>query len=79
MNKLLFSAALAVSLVAGSAQAQAQAIPGAVVAVVDLERVTSLCNACKSARVTSGLLMTTRSLSASSSAGKSQPKLAASV
>jgi len=50
MNKLLFSAALAVSLVAGSAQAQA--IPAAVVAVVDLERVTSLCNACQSARAT---------------------------
>jgi outer membrane protein len=48
MNKLLFSAALAVSLGAGSA-ANAQAIPGAIVAVVDLEKVTSECTACKAA------------------------------
>jgi outer membrane protein len=48
MNKLLFSAALAVSLGAGSA-ANAQAIPGAIVAVVDLEKVTSECTACKTA------------------------------
>jgi outer membrane protein len=51
MNKLLFSAALAVSLGAGSA-ANAQAIPAATVAVVDLERVTSECTACKSAAAT---------------------------
>jgi outer membrane protein len=48
MNKLLLSAALAVSLGAGSA-ANAQAIPGAIVAVVDLEKVTSECTACKAA------------------------------
>jgi outer membrane protein len=48
MNKLLLSAALAVSLGAGSA-ANAQAIPGAIIAVVDLEKVTSECTACKSA------------------------------
>jgi outer membrane protein len=51
MNKLLFSAAFAVSLGAGSA-ANAQAIPAATVAVVDLERVTSECTACKSAAAT---------------------------
>ena len=51
MNKLLFSTALAVSLGAGSA-ANAQAIPAATVAVVDLERVTSECTACKSAAAT---------------------------
>ena len=51
MNKLLFSAALAASLGAGSA-ANAQAIPGAIVAVVDLEKVTSQCTACKTAAAT---------------------------
>jgi Skp family chaperone for outer membrane proteins len=51
MNKLLFSAALAASLGAGSA-ASAQAIPGAIVAVVDLEKVTSQCTACKTAAAT---------------------------
>ncbi|HZC38542.1 MAG TPA: OmpH family outer membrane protein, partial [Sphingomicrobium sp.] len=48
MNKLLLSAALAASLGAGSA-ANAQAIPGAVVAVVDLDKVNSECTACKGA------------------------------
>ena len=48
MNKLLFSAAIAVSLGTASA-ASAQAIPPAIVAVVDLETVTSQCNACKTA------------------------------
>jgi outer membrane protein len=51
MNKLLFSAALAASLGAGSA-ANVQAIPGAVIAVVDLEKVTSECSACKTAAAT---------------------------
>jgi Skp family chaperone for outer membrane proteins len=51
MNKLLFSAALAASLGATSA-ANAQAIPGAIVAVVDLEKVTSQCTACKTAAAT---------------------------
>ena len=51
MNKLLFSAALAASLGAGSA-ANAQAIPGAIIAVVDLEKVTSECTACKAAAAT---------------------------
>ena len=51
MNKLLLSAALAASLGAGSA-ANAQAIPGAIIAVVDLEKVTSECTACKTAAAT---------------------------
>jgi len=51
MNRLLFSTAFAVSLGAGSA-ASAQAIPAATVAVVDLEKVTSECTACKSAAAT---------------------------
>lgn len=48
MNKYLVSAALAASLLAPSV-ASAQAIPAAVIAVVDLERVTRDCNACKTA------------------------------
>ena len=48
MNKLLISAALAMTALTPSA-AMAQAIPAAVIAVVDLERVTSQCNACKTA------------------------------
>lgn len=48
MNKLLLSAALAASFVAPSA-ASAQAIPAAVVAVVDLDKVTSSCTACVAA------------------------------
>jgi Skp family chaperone for outer membrane proteins len=48
MKKLLISASLAAFTVLPSA-AQAQAIPPAIVAVVDLDRVTSDCNACKTA------------------------------
>jgi outer membrane protein len=48
MKRLLISASLAVSAVLPSA-AHAQAIPPAIVAVVDLERVSSTCNACKTA------------------------------
>ena len=48
MKKYLVSAALAASLLTPSV-ASAQAIPAAVVAVVDLERVTRDCNACKTA------------------------------
>jgi outer membrane protein len=44
---LLISASLAA--VALPAAAQAQAIPAAVVAVVDLDKVTSTCNACRTA------------------------------
>lgn len=49
MKTLLISAALAAAVVAPSA-ASAQAIPAAVVAVVDLDRVTAECNACKTAQ-----------------------------
>lgn len=48
MKKLFVSAAFAAFMVVPSAAA-AQAIPAAVIAVVDLERVTSQCNACKTA------------------------------
>ena len=48
MKKLLISASLAASVVLPSA-AHAQAIPPAIVAVVDLERVTTDCTACKTA------------------------------
>ena len=49
MKTLLLSAAFAAAVMAPSA-ATAQAIPAAVVAVVDLDRVTSECNACKTAQ-----------------------------
>jgi Skp family chaperone for outer membrane proteins len=48
MKKLLIPAAVAASLMAPVA-AQAQAIPPAVVAVVDLDKVTGDCTACKTA------------------------------
>jgi Skp family chaperone for outer membrane proteins len=48
MKTLLFSAATAAALFLPTA-ANAQAVPAAVVAVVDLDRVTSQCNACKTA------------------------------
>lgn len=48
MKRLLISASLAAAVLMPVA-AQAQAIPPAIVAVVDLERVTSQCNACKTA------------------------------
>ena len=47
MKTLLISAALAAFVLPSAAAAQA--IPSAVVAVVDLEKVTSQCNACKTA------------------------------
>jgi outer membrane protein len=47
MKTLLISAALAASIMPSAASAQA--IPGAVIAVVDLEKVSSQCNACKTA------------------------------
>ncbi|HEX5238427.1 MAG TPA: OmpH family outer membrane protein [Sphingomicrobium sp.] len=49
MKTLLISAALAASILAPAA-ANAQAVPGAVIAVVDLERVTAECNACRTAQ-----------------------------
>lgn len=48
MNKFLFSAALAAAVLAPTA-ATAQAVPAAIVAVVDLDKVTSDCTACKTA------------------------------
>lgn len=48
MNKFLVSAALVASAAAPTA-ASAQAIPAAVIAVVDLEKVTAQCTACKTA------------------------------
>lgn len=48
MTKLLISASLIAAAIVPTA-AQAQAIPAAVVAVVDLDKVTSQCNACKTA------------------------------
>jgi len=49
MKTLLISAAVAAAAIAPSA-ATAQALPAAVVAVVDLDRVTAECNACKTAQ-----------------------------
>jgi outer membrane protein len=49
MKRLLISASIAASAILPTA-AHAQAIPQAVVAVVDLEKVTSDCNACKTAK-----------------------------
>ena len=49
MKNLLLSASLVAAALVPSA-AQAQAIPAAVVAVVDLDKVTTQCNACKTAR-----------------------------
>ena len=49
MKRLLISASLA-AWVLMPAAAHAQAIPAAVIAVVDLEKITAECTACKSAR-----------------------------
>jgi Skp family chaperone for outer membrane proteins len=51
MKTLLISAAFGAAILAPSA-ASAQSIPSAVVAVVDLELVTSECNACRTASAT---------------------------
>ena len=48
MKTLLIPAALAAAIIVPAA-ASAQAVPSAVIAVVDLERVTGECNACKTA------------------------------
>ena len=48
MKRLLISTSLAASVILPSA-AHAQAAPAAVIAIVDLEKVTSQCNACKTA------------------------------
>jgi outer membrane protein len=49
MKRLLISTSLAAASAMLPAAAQAQAIPAAVVAVVDLEKVTASCTACKTA------------------------------
>jgi len=49
MKKLLITALLATAAMVPAA-AHAQAIPGAVVAVVDLEKITANCNACRTAK-----------------------------
>ena len=51
MNKMLISVAVTAAAFVPAA-AQAQAIPAAVIAVVDLEKVTADCNACKTASAT---------------------------
>ena len=51
MKILLLPAALAASLIAPAA-ASAQAIPPATIAVVDLDKVSSTCNACRTAQAT---------------------------
>lgn len=48
MTKTFFTAALAATVLVPAA-AQAQGIPGAVVAIADVDRVTAECNACKTA------------------------------
>jgi Skp family chaperone for outer membrane proteins len=49
MKNLLFSVSLAAAVLMPTA-AQAQAIPPAVIAIVDLDKVTTSCNACRTAR-----------------------------
>ena len=49
MKKILLQAAAATALMGAAAPALAQSVPPATVAVVDLEKVTSQCTACKSA------------------------------
>ena len=49
MKRLVISACLVTSAILPSAAAHAQAIPPAIIAVVDLDRVSSECNACKTA------------------------------
>ena len=51
MKTLLLSSAFAAAMLAPAA-ASAQNIPAAVVAVVDLEKVTSQCTACRTAKAT---------------------------
>src|SRR5215213_9689472 len=50
MNKLAFGAALAALSVALPGVAQAQRTPGAVIVVVDTDRIYRECNACKAAQ-----------------------------
>jgi Skp family chaperone for outer membrane proteins len=52
MKRLIISASIAAAAAILPATAQAQAIPPAIVAVVDLDKVTTNCTACKSASAT---------------------------
>ena len=49
MKIIMIQTAIAAALVGASAPAVAQSLPAANIAVVDLEKVTAQCNACKSA------------------------------
>jgi Skp family chaperone for outer membrane proteins len=49
MKRLLISASIAASAILPSA-AHAQAVPPAIIAIVDLDKVTSQCNACRTAQ-----------------------------
>jgi Skp family chaperone for outer membrane proteins len=49
MKRLLISASIAASAILSSA-AHAQAVPPAIIAIVDLDKVTSQCNACRTAQ-----------------------------
>ena len=49
MKNIVLSAALAAAIMAVAAPAAAQNVPAATIAIVDLERVTSECTACKTA------------------------------
>jgi len=52
MTRLLLSAAAAAATLILPQAAIAQNVPGAIIAVVDLDKVTADCNACKTARAT---------------------------
>jgi len=47
--KKIMQATVAAALLGAAVPAAAQSVPGAIIAVVDLERVTAQCNACKTA------------------------------
>jgi Skp family chaperone for outer membrane proteins len=49
MKKIMIQAAIAAAVVGASAPAVAQSVPAATIAIVDLEKVTGQCNACKNA------------------------------
>jgi outer membrane protein len=49
MKMILLQSAVAAALVGAAAPAIAQSVPAATIAVVDLEKVTTQCNACKTA------------------------------
>jgi outer membrane protein len=49
MKMIMLQATVAAALLGAAAPAAAQSVPGAIIAVVDLERVTAQCTACKTA------------------------------